>query len=650
MSRSPAPHHLLAARRIALFVAVASFVTFGLFLGGGAALAQPTSPHGNLDGGVGDVPAGPGTIDGRVVHRVGRAGAEGLSVRLFALGPDGRPGMREERTGAGGAFRFANVSSNPGTFYLLTAQYGEIPFGERLTFDPGESKLTTVIEIAELSPAATAAEVGAVQLRLERGCAGVRVTESHVLRNPTDTVLYVPTSERATQASVYDSPLPAAANSVMPGRSTPEGALVQRGDAISFWGPLYPGEQAIEFSYSLTGADGTLAVERSFARGAESVTVLTFDGAPLASGESLVPADDEIVDEVRYAAARRGAIAPDAPFTFAWDVDEFAPGASRLSIREARLWLELDDAALDVREQYTFEVSGDEALRSESDAPLLCLPLPPVMEGMRFSQEAFAMGVEPGAGGGLALRGPIPAGRSGFALSYLLQSNDNSVHFTRNFGTHLSLLTVMIADNGVRTATDRLHNRRPMRTSDRTYLHLEGFEIEPTETVAIDLTSLPPKQPLPRSAAIGFVTASALLSVMFLIAPLRAKRTATESAQSVEAEASEGERTAVYAAIRDLEDDFETGKVSEEDHELMLGELRAHAAELLRQERDRRESKPAATTALTETAATTAPTAATAVATVTAIFCTSCGARLSENARFCAQCGGPVESAQEPHG
>jgi len=607
--------------------ATLAFVFATVLLAGSAAAQSPAaSPHGNLDTGVGDVPAGEGAIRGRVVHRVDGRGAGDLPIRLFSLGHDGRPGMRDQTTTSDGAFRFESLSTDPGTVYLVLVQYDEIPFTSRIAFGPGESERTTEIEIADTRSDGTAIEVAAVRVRLDRGCTGVRVTETHVLRNPTNFVLNVPTGEREAQSALYWTKLPeppAVADSATPGRSMPEGSLEQRGDTIAFFGPLHPGEHAVEFSYSVSSDAGLVALERRFERPIAAASVLTFESAPVAQGASLRRGADVTIDGRRYAALERGPLAPGTPLAFEWDVRETTAHAARLSVQEATMWLELDDAALDVREQYAFDVSGGAPLRTESDAPLLCLPLPAGAEGLRFSAEAFAMGIEPAAGGALALRGPIPPGRSGFALSYLLRSEADGVRFDRAFGTHLSRLSIFIADTGVLATTDRLHRRRPARTSDRSFIHLEGFEIDADETVRVDLAALEPRQPLPRGAAVGFVTAAALLSVVFLIAPLRTPRSKSESAGEAEAEVRVGEREAVYAAIRDLDDDFETGKISDADHAVMLAELRATAAELVRQEREG--DRPAT------------PAVDTASAT-----CARCQASLAADARFCSQCGTPV--------
>jgi hypothetical protein len=89
------------------------------------------------------------------------------------------------------------------------------------------------------------------------------------------------------------------------------------------------------------------------------------------------------------------------------------------------------------------------------------------------------------------------------------------------------------------------------------------------------------------------------------------------------------EREAVYSAIRDLDDDFDTGKLTPEDHAALRGGLVARAVQLLEAEReaaDERRPRPGPSEALS-----VAPRAARA--------CASCGAEPPQAARFCPQCG-----------
>ena len=94
------------------------------------------------------------------------------------------------------------------------------------------------------------------------------------------------------------------------------------------------------------------------------------------------------------------------------------------------------------------------------------------------------------------------------------------------------------------------------------------------------------------------------------------------------------EREALILSIRDLDHDFETGKISEEDHREMRDGLRSRAVALLRQDR-------------AEASASGSQDAAPAEATAEApIACAACGAGLESAHRFCPQCGSARPAAE----
>jgi len=590
------------------------------------ASAQPGaagSPHG-ISGSAGantDVPAGPATLRGRVVHASRDDAGADLTVALFALGADGRAGIRRVQSGPAGEFAFERISNDPATVYLLGVSYGGIPFSLRTSFEAGETESDLVIEIFDARPESDGLEFGAVELRIDRGCSGARISESHSLLNPTEFIFFVPPEERDAHAPIARVPLPAGATLFDVGVAALEESIELRDDEVLFWGPLHPGAQPLRFSYSMPARDGRVEVVHAFPGGAPQVQLLTFGGGPAPQGEGLRPGDTATVAELSYAVAESGPIAPGGEIAFSLELENFEESAERFGLRAATIWLELDDAALDVREQLDIVVTGDEPLRSSSDAPLLCLPLPRDAEDLRFSADAFSMGIQPDPAGGLALRGPIPTGNSSFALTYRLRSGVERTRFEREFPTGLSLLSIYIADTGVLAETDRLHRRRPVRTTDRSYMHLEAYQIDPGETVRLDISSLPVARALPRLASVGFVLIAALVAGLFLTAPLRSPPK-PGAATDAPTPATATERESLYVAIRDLEDDFETGKISAEDHVAIRSELRQRAGELLRAER-------AAAASTTATAAATAPVNA----------CGDCGARVDPDARFCSQCG-----------
>jgi hypothetical protein len=555
---------------------------------GGAA-----DPHAGIPGmaaaeRVRDVPEGPARILGRIVHRNRPEAGADIGVALFALESSGRAGIRRTTTGSDGRFAFENIANDPDTVYLIGLRYADIPFGDRIVFEAGQLEHRTEIEVADTSRDTAQLEVGATRLRIDRGCSGIRVTERHELKNGSDFVLHVPPAQRAGAAPLFRIPLPAGARyfTADPTISGDDEGLEQRGNEVFFYGPLHPGQNSVEFSYSLAAEAGSVTVERRFPSGSENVRVLTWEGSPAAKGEGLAAGDAVRLGSLRYDAVESGAVPPGGSVRFAVDAGATAAGTGGLSLAELQVWLELDDAALEVREKYTVAVRGDEALESGSDAPLLCLAVPEEAQDMRFSADTFAKGVQPDATGGLALRGPFPAGESSFALSYLVPNRANGARFERTLPTDLSLLSMFIADTGVLTETDRLHRRRPIEAPDRMFLQLEGFQI---------------------AAGAAVSTASA------------------------------DERAAVYAAIRDLEDDFETGKISAEDHGEMLAELRSRAAVLLRAEREGEagaSGEPAAPAAASFPSARPETTAAAGETP-----CPGCGAPLAAGVRFCPQCG-----------
>jgi hypothetical protein len=126
-----------------------------------------------------------------------------------------------------------------------------------------------------------------------------------------------------------------------------------------------------------------------------------------------------------------------------------------------------------------------------------------------------------------------------------------------------------------------------------------------------------------------------------------------------------GRKDAVLTAIKDLEFDYQVGKLSEEDYERFNQRLRRQAIGLIQQieqvapesakldaqleaeiTRRRKTHEPAAAPVPARpqpTALTGAVAMATPPATVAeAHYCTQCGQQLAPTHKFCANCGTPV--------
>lgn len=585
---------------------------FGLALLVASARAQETPPA------LGDVPAGEGRIVGRVLHPAGPEHAAGVDVVLYAVGPEGRAGVRRSVADAQGAFRFDGVSDAPDVAYLVGARYQEVPFvGGRVAFAPGEREHEVSLEIAERTRDPAAIAVEQASLRVEQVGTELRVAEVHHLRNAGDRVVYASPDERAAGARpALLARLPKGVlRFVLPYAIEPEG-VVRSGTELRFFGPVYPGEQELAFSYTLPGGAGALALRKAYPSGAGRLAVL-YPAAGLLriSSPSLAAAEDAEIAGVAYRQLARGAVLPGDQVELALQVPAARRDPDALEVTRARAMLELDDAALLVSETYVLEAAGDTPLVAPDDRPLLRIPLPAGARDLRFGSDGFPGGVafEDGA---LAVRGPVPPGESQLDLQYRLPAGTGEQRFERSFEKPVATLSVYVADTGLELASQRLHRRRPVRTSDeRIYMHFEAFRVEPGETVDLRIRPLERRAPLPSAARALFVVAAALAVAFFLAAPLRQRAESAEPAARA-SDGARGERDAIYGAIRDLDHDFETGKLAENDYHQMRDEMRRRAVALLREERDAPPARPAPPPG-----------------------CPACGAARAPDARFCARCG-----------
>jgi hypothetical protein len=299
-----------------------------------------------------------------------------------------------------------------------------------------------------------------------------------------------------------------------------------------------------------------------------------------------------------------------------------------LSVLETRIWLDVDGAAMTVDQQHSLAVENG-PLVSVSGAPLLCIPIPDAAEGLRFSSSTLSLGLGREASGAVAIRGPIPTGNVEVALRYRLPSNGGKPHFVHSMPLDVPLITVLIADTGLIAETSRLHRRRPMRTSDRNYLHLEGFEIAASEPVELRLRPIETHPPLPAFAATGLAAVTTALVIGFLIAPFRRSAERTPALDGAASGAAE-ERESVLDSIRSLDEDFEMGKLTETDHREMRLALRAEAVNLLRVEREAISKQAAGATDPQR--------------------CPDCAADVASGSRFCSQCGTPLVDLESAGG
>lgn len=582
-----------------------------LALAGPAAAQAPSAP-------TGDVPPGPATLRGRVVVSESGAPAPQAEVVLYALPGRGAPGVRRTESDTEGRFALSGISADPSTAYLVGARWQGVPFpGDRVSFAAGETERQVEIRVSPLTQDATSLAVVETELRFEWVGDRLAVSEVHRLRNGGTRTIYVPEAARGPGRAAFRAELPEGAEDFrMPLGIEPEG-LVRRGRELAFHGPLYPGEQELGFSYRLPASGARLAVEKRLPSGAGRLVVRVPEAGPQVESAALVADDPTVLQGRRYRQLSRSGLAPGSRVQLSFELPPVRIDRDAVSLAETRVFLEYDDAVLLVNEEHLLRVAGDAHVAAPPDGHLLRLPLPPEAEDLRFDTGSFDFGLLPSDDGGVELRGPLPPGDSQVQIVYRIPLSAATVRFERRFTRPLPLLSVYVVDTGLLARSERLHRRRPVRSGERTFLHLEAFQIEPDEPVTLSLAPLPPRPRLPRAAVLALVGLAAALAIGVLTAPLR-RGAAGELDLDAEEDVARDEREAVYAAIRDLEHDHETGKLSEADYASLRRELRARAAALLRDERQ---------------------DAVAPVPERTPARCPSCGSEPRPEDRFCARCG-----------
>ena len=127
---------------------------------------------------------------------------------------------------------------------------------------------------------------------------------------------------------------------------------------------------------------------------------------------------------------------------------------------------------------------------------------------------------------------------------------------------------------------------------------------------------------------IGFILLGAALA--FVIWPFWEKRKKGVKDSTI---ADVNRRESVLAALRDLDFDFKTGKVSEEDYQPLRAQLLAEAAQYIESEKTEDEKLEALIQARRKTQK---------------IECEHCGAPVEADQKFCSKCGSVAKTESCP--
>lgn len=628
--------------------AAAAFVLFLLLVGCGIATTA-FAQHGSDVGQAPPPPPGPGTLVVELVTEEPDLSVADRDLALYALDPNGMPGLANAVTDADGRHAFANISNDPGIVYLVGARIGDIPFGERVTFVAGETEAAVAIRVS--SPTTEVRSVTVDELRARIDWMGDRVVVTEILKltNGGSRVIQLPADGSA--GALFDRRMPAGAVDFDAGPNSIGDELVIREGRIRFFGPLYPGEQRVEYQWSLPleGSDREADFEIAARDAVGRVVVIAGTAGVTVEGDGLVPSKTLADDDAQPLAswAREGLRAGE-PLEVAFTLPESRSAPGAVTLPRADVWVDFDDTRLEANVDLSLLISPGAPVTGTPDAPLLQVSIPrgAALEGVSPDAEAF--GLVPTEDGGFDVIGPIGPGEHSLGFMYRMPTRPDGVTVDMRFPREVQTLNVLVADTGLALDSDRLHRRRPFRNRTRNYLHREAYNVGMHETVDLRLEPLRGAG-LPQQATLALTLLGAGGAAWFMISPLRRSQRRKSDVDPELARLRE-EREGVYTDIADLDHDFETGKLDESDYTAMREALRARAIELLRAERAygaepvaEPETRPAATdrTEAAPVPSSTSTEAATHVAT--GAFCPSCGGHLDPAWRFCSHCGAELQ-------
>jgi hypothetical protein len=596
----------------------------------GSPVAAQIAPHPTTGGSsIPSVPAGAATIRGRVVDPDRSGATGGLDVALYALGADGTPGLAQAKTGPDGGFSFTGVSGDPGIVYLVGVRYAEVPYGQRVGFAPGQHEIDVEVGVSLPISRVDAITVAESTLKIEWLGTQLAIQERHRVANSGTAPVFVPASARAGVTPPFQALLPPGAEDFRTAPFNGANGFEQRGRELSYWGPIYPGEQELRYSYLVPTTSGApLELQALFPHGTGRLRVLTPEGGPRISSDRMRPAESIDLEGRSFGVLESDPLPPGTRLALAVTLPKTTRDPKALRLEAVELTVELDDTVLEVTQRNSLAVAPGAHLAGGPDEPLVRFELPPGAELAGLSTGADQLGARE-TDEGIGLFGPLGPGTHELAFRYRLATTRGAAQLDLRFPLEVPTLTLLVADTGLTIESERLHRLRPRPLGTRTWLVREAFHVEPDEPLPVRFEAIT-RAPLPRLAAMAIVLAFGALAMLFVAKPLRATR---EDASEIEAfPGTARERELIYTTIRDLEHDFETGKLTQPAYARSRYELRARAVELLRDER--------------------AGVAAAEIPSPTGDgrFCRHCGAQAATAWHFCSACGTRLEDPSRARG
>jgi len=234
------------------------------------------------------IPASAQTTSGKIEGQVTNgtkdakpASVQNLTVRLFGISTGAsQPFSSTVQTDANGKFSISNLSADPATKYLLTAQYGGVDyFSEALAFDGIKTTLPATMTVYETTSDPAALKVSQTHLIVDIKQSAFNIVQIVVVQNPTDRALV-----RGTNSATLSLPILRGAQNIQFDQQDADQTTL-RGDGImTYTLPFLPGSDQIVYSYALPFTPPTYQLNLKMPYDSAVVRLLVADVGETISG------------------------------------------------------------------------------------------------------------------------------------------------------------------------------------------------------------------------------------------------------------------------------------------------------------------------------------------------------------------------------
>lgn len=240
---------------------------------------------------------GPGALRGQVVNNTPGGGAPaGALVTLFPFEDFQERRALETSAGPDGAFAFEGLPTGSQFAYILSTEYGGLPFGSNvITFPTDTLQVDLTVPVWESTATPGEIRVNLAQLFVEPHQGNLLVGELYRLEHDGDRV-YVGSEPAAPgRNAVLRFSLPAEATSLAVDGGEVGVRFIRTNDGVIDTQPLYPGSKQILMRYLLPYSGADARIEREMSYPVDSLSVLVADGPTVKT--DLQPGDPQTIQE-----------------------------------------------------------------------------------------------------------------------------------------------------------------------------------------------------------------------------------------------------------------------------------------------------------------------------------------------------------------